>query len=114
MAKIEQAALLRVFTDEKARQDGRPLYEAVVLAAREAGLAGATVLRGAMGYGASRRLISANILDLSSNLPLVVEIVDTEASLRAFLPELHKMSEFGLATIENVEVIRYGKADTPD
>lgn len=114
MGKIEQAALLRIFTDAKARHGGRPLYEAVVLAARDAGLAGAAVLRGAMGYGASKRLVSANILDLSSNLPLVIEIVDTEASLRAFLPTIEHMSEFGLATIENVEVIRYGKADVSE
>ena len=99
------AALLRIYTHETARQDHHPLYETVVLKAREAGLAGATVLRGPMGYGRSKHLHNANIIDLSADLPLVIEIVDTESALRGFLPTLKAMKDVGLITLEKVEVV---------
>ena len=98
-------ALLRIYTHEGAREDGHPLYEAVVLKAREAGLAGATVLRGPMGYGAAAHLRNANIIDLAADLPLVIELVDTDAALRAFLPTLTGMKAIGLVTLEKVEIV---------
>lgn len=101
--------LLRVFIGENDRHQHRPLYEAIVLAAREQGLAGATVFRGPMGYGASSRLHTAKILRLSEDLPLVVEIVDSEEKIGAFLPTLETMmTASGLVTLEKVQVIRYG------
>ena len=104
-----QAALLRIFTEEARRDGGRPLYESVVLKARQAGLAGATVLRGPMGFGASARIHNANILDLSANLPLVIEIVDAEAKLRDFAAGLAGLKDIGLVTLEKVEVLHYGR-----
>jgi PII-like signaling protein len=105
-----QAALLRIYTEEARRDGGRPLYESVVLKARQAGLAGATVLRGPMGFGESARIHTANILDLSANLPLVIEIVDDEAKLRAFAASLGGMRDIGLVTLEKVEALHYGRA----
>jgi uncharacterized protein len=102
------ALLLRIFIGEEDHHDGQPLYEAIVLGARERGLAGATVLRGALGYGRSSRLHTAKILRLSEDLPLVVEIVDAEDRIRAFLPDLEAMMGSSLVTLEKVEVIRYG------
>lgn len=106
----EEATLLRIFIGEDERDDGHPLYESIVLAARKAGLAGATVLRGPMGYGHSSRLHTANILRLSSDLPLVIEIVDSDDKIRAFLPILDPMMGSGLVTLERAQVIRYGKS----
>jgi uncharacterized protein len=105
-----QAALLRIYTEEARREGARPLYESVVLKARAAGLAGATVLRGPMGFGESARIHNANILDLSANLPLVIEIVDAEAKLRDFAASLAGMKDIGLVTLEKVEVLHYGHA----
>jgi PII-like signaling protein len=105
-----QSALLRIYTEEARRDGGRPLYESVVLKARDAGLAGATVLRGLMGYGVSARLHTAKILDLSANLPLVIEIVDAEPKLRDFAAGIVGMSDIGLVTLEKVEVLHYGHA----
>jgi uncharacterized protein len=105
----QDAMLLRVFIGENDRHQHRPLYEAIVLAARERGLAGATVIRGPMGYGASSRLHTAKILRLSEDLPLVVEIVDSEEKISSFLPTLETMmTASGLVTLEKVQVIRYG------
>ena len=105
----QDAMLLRVFIGENDRHGARPLYEAIVLKARERGLAGATVIRGPMGYGASSRLHTAKILRLSEDLPLVIEIVDSEDKIQAFLPALEKMmTASGLVTLEKVQVIRYG------
>ena len=104
------AGLLRIYTEEARRDGGRPLYESVVLKARAAGLAGATVLRGPMGFGQSARIHNANILDLSANLPLVIEIVDAEEKLRAFAASLAGMKDIGLVTLEKVEVLHYGRA----
>jgi uncharacterized protein len=102
------AALLRIFIGENDRHDHRPLYEAIVLKAREMHLAGATVIRGPMGYGHSSRLHTAKILRLSEDLPLVIEIIDSEERIDAFLPVLDKMMTSGLVTIEKVRVIQYG------
>lgn len=104
----EESQLLRIFISELDRHHDRPLYEAIVLKAREVGLAGATVLRGPLGYGHSSRLHTAKILRLSDDLPLVVEIVDTQERIEAFLPVLDEMMETGLVTIEKARVLRYG------
>jgi PII-like signaling protein len=103
------AVLLRVFLGEADRApDGHPLYEAVVLKAREMKLAGATVLRGPMGFGRNSHLHTAKILRLSADLPIVVEIVDVEERVRPFLDAIEPMMGSGLVTLENVQVIRYG------
>jgi len=102
------AVLLRIFLGENDRSDGRPLYEAIVLAAREAGLAGATVLRGPMGFGHSSTLHTTKILRLSQDLPLIIEIVDREEAIQAFLPKLDRMMGSGLVTLEKVQVVQYG------
>jgi PII-like signaling protein len=109
----EQSCLLRVFIGESDRFEHRPLHEAIVLAARAAGLAGATVLRSSMGFGASSRLHTTKILRLSVDLPLIIEIVDTEERLHAFLPTLETMVGSGLVTVEPVRVIRYGGPKPP-
>jgi PII-like signaling protein len=103
------AVLLRVYTEEARRSDGRPLYEEIVLRARAAGLAGATVLRGPMGYGSGGKLHTAKIIDLSANLPLVIEIVDAEDKIRAFATQLNEIADLGLMTLERVEVLRWGR-----
>jgi PII-like signaling protein len=110
MQAPQQAVLLRIFTTEGARDGGRPLYEAIIRKARQAKLAGATVLRGPMGFGQSARLHNASIIDLSADLPLVIEIVDSDDKLRAFLPALEGMADIGLVTFEKVEVVHYGKS----
>ena len=108
MAASEDAVLLRVFISERARHAHHPLYEAIVQAARDSGLCGATVLRGMMGFGRTGHIESAKILDLSDNLPVVVEIVGTEGRIESFLPTLEGMIGEGLATLEKVRVLRYG------
>jgi PII-like signaling protein len=102
------AALLRIFTRERARGGGRALYEAIVLKAREAGLAGATVLRGPLSFGMSKKLHNANILNISDDLPIVIEIVDAEDKLRAFCRSLETFKDIGLVTLERVEILHYG------
>jgi len=104
----KQAVLLRIFIGEDDRSDGAPLYEAIVVKARAQHLAGATVLRGPMGFGASSRLHTAKILRLSEDLPLVIEIVDSEEKIAAFLPTLDGMMTSGLITMEKVQVLQYG------
>ncbi len=101
------AVLLRIFIGESDRFEHRPLYEAIVLKARERGLAGATVLRGPMGFGKSSHLHTAKILRLSMDLPMVIELVDTEEKINGFLPDLEAMVGGGLVTLEKVKVIRY-------
>jgi hypothetical protein len=109
------AVLLRIYIGESDRYGHQPLYEAIVLEARERHLAGATVLRGPMGFGKSSRLHTAKILRLSTDLPLVIEIVDSEANIQSFLPELDRMIGGGLVTLEKVRVIEYRSAVTnPD
>ncbi len=101
------AVLLRIFIGEKDRWEHKPLYEAIVLKAREMHLAGATVLRGPMGFGKSSRLHTAKILRLSIDLPVVIEIVDSNEKVQSFLPVLDKMITGGLVTLENVRVLEY-------
>jgi len=108
-----EAVLLRIFIGESDRWEHKPLYEAIVLKARELHLAGATVLRGPMGYGKSSRLHTAKILRLSMDLPLVIEIVDSEEKINAFLPMLDPMIGGGLLTLEKVKVIEY-RGDAPE
>jgi PII-like signaling protein len=106
-----QAVLLRIFVGESDKLGHRPLYEAIVREAREAGLAGATVLKGVLGYGATARIRTAKILDLSADLSLVVEIVDEEQKVAAFQERLSQMFDEadcgGLVTLENIRVVRY-------
>jgi uncharacterized protein len=103
----QDAMLLRIFIGEDDKFRGRPLYEAIVLQAREMHLAGATVLRGPMGFGRSSRLHTAKILRLSEDLPLVIEIVDSEEKVQGFLPILDGMMQGGLVTLEKAKVLRY-------
>jgi PII-like signaling protein len=102
------AVLLRIFIGENDRFEHAPLYEAIVLKAREMHLGGATVLRGPMGFGHSSRLHTTKILRLSEDLPFVIEIVDSEEKINQFLPVLDKMMGSGLVTIEKVKVLQYG------
>ena len=104
----KEAMLLRVFFGENDRFGHQPLYEAIVLKAREMHLAGATVLRGPMGFGHSSRLHTAKVLRLSFDLPIVIEIVDTEEKINGFLPVLDGMMKSGLVTLEKVQVLQYG------
>ena len=102
-----EAELLRVFVGESDKHHGRPLYEVVVEMARSRGLAGATVLRGVLGFGAHSRIHTAKILRLSEDLPMVIEIVDRPDRIEAFLPELEALIAEGLVTLEKVRVIVY-------
>jgi PII-like signaling protein len=104
----KDAVLLRVFIGENDRYHDKPLYEVIVTTAREMHLAGATVLRGPMGFGKSSRLHSARIDRLSNDLPMVVEIVDSQAKVDEFLPVLDGLMGSGLITVEKVQVLRYG------
>ena len=108
----KQALLLRIFIGEDDKFGGSPLHEAIVLKARELHLAGATVLRGGMGFGASSRLHTTKILRLSEDLPLVIEIVDSEDKINGFLPTLDGMMTSGLITLEKVQVLQYGTKGT--
>jgi PII-like signaling protein len=101
------ALLLRIFIGESDRWRHQPLYEAIVLKARELHLAGATVLRGPMGFGAASRIHTAKILRLSMDLPMVIEIVDTEEKVKTLLPFLNEVMGGGLVTLEKVKVIHY-------
>jgi PII-like signaling protein len=106
-----QGLLLRIYIGESDRWHGRPLYSAIVLAAREAGLAGATVMRGVEGFGAHSRVHTAKVLRLSEDLPLLIEIVDQEDRIRAFLPMCDQMIGEGLITLERVEVLKYSPGE---
>ncbi len=99
--------LLRIFIGESDRYQKKPLYEAIVLLARERHLAGATVFRGAMGFGAASTIHTSKILRLSMDLPIVIEIADSEEKINAFLPELEGMIGGGLVTLEKIQVIHY-------
>jgi hypothetical protein len=106
--KLEgEGTLLRIYIGESDRWQHQPLYEAIVLEARRRGLAGATVLRGPMGFGANSRIHTATILRLSEDLPIVVEIADREEAIREFLPVLDGMVAEGLITTEKVHIVRY-------
>jgi PII-like signaling protein len=103
-----EAILLRIYLTEAAKWEHKPLYEAIVMRVREKGLAGATVLRGPMSYGRSSHMHTAKILDLSVNLPVVIEIFESEAMVNAFLPVLDEMLASGHVTMEKVSVLHYG------
>ncbi len=111
MENDPNAKLLRIFIGESDKLGNQPLYEAIVLEARKSGLSGATVTRGVMGFGANSRIHSAKLFELSTDLPLVIEIVDTEEKISQFTPEVEHMFELsgsgGLITIEKAVVIRY-------
>jgi PII-like signaling protein len=104
-----EALALRIFLGESDRWEGQPLYEAIVLKAREMHLAGTTVFRGPMGYGHTSRLHTAKLLRLSEDLPMVIEIVDSEEKIQEFLPVLDSMMGSGLVTMERVKVLQYGR-----
>jgi PII-like signaling protein len=103
----EDGQLLRIFIGESDRWRGKPLYEAIILKAREEGIAGATMLRGMMGFGANSRIHTAKILRLSEDLPIVVEIVDNAEKIERLLPLIDEMVQEGLVTLEKVRVIQY-------
>jgi PII-like signaling protein len=109
----EEAELLRIFIGESDRYEGKPLFEAIVEEARRQSLGGATVFRGLMGYGAHSRVHTSKVLRLSEDLPIVIEIVDATEKIEAFLPDLDRMMQEGLVTVERAKVLVYrpGKAD---
>jgi PII-like signaling protein len=109
----EEAELLRIFIGESDRHQGKPLYEVIVLEARRRGMAGATVLRGIMGFGADSRMHTAKILRLSEDLPIIIEIVDKPERIADFLPDLDVMIKEGLITLERAKVIAYRYSDNP-
>ena len=102
-----EAYLLRVFVGESDKRDGKPLYEAIVEKARSRGLAGATVIRGFLGFGANSLIHTSKVLRLSEDLPIVVEIVDAQDKVESFLKELDDMIGEGLVTMEKVRIITY-------
>ncbi len=102
-----EAQLLRIFIGESDKHGHRPLYEAIVEEARKRGMAGATVLRGVMGFGKASRIHTIKILRLSEDLPIVIEIVDKPERIAAFLPDLDNMVQDGLVTLESVQVVKY-------
>lgn len=104
---VEDDILVRIYISEKEHLNGKPLYEAIVLKVREMGLAGATVIRGIMGFGANRRMHTAKLLELSENLPIVVEIVDVEENIEKLLPFLDEVIKDGFVTMEKVHVTKY-------
>ena len=112
MTLPEEAELLRIFVGESDKHHGRPLYEVIVEEARRKGLAGATVLRGTLGFGAHSRIHTAKILRLSEDLPMIIEIVDKPERIAEFLPELDQIMDEGLVTLEKVRVIIYRHSET--
>jgi PII-like signaling protein len=112
MQGLKPGQRLRILIGEAAEHDGKPLYEAIVLKARDMQLAGATVMRAAMGYGHSSQLHTAKILRLSDNLPLVVEIIDSEEKIARFLPLLEGMVSGGLITLEGIQLVEHGTTQT--
>jgi len=102
-----ESLLLRIFVGESDRADGKPLYEAIVEEARQRGMAGATAVRGFLGFGANSRIHTSKVLRLSEDLPVVIEIADSQENIEAFMPELDKMIGEGLVTLEKVRVIVY-------
>jgi uncharacterized protein len=103
----QEGQLLRIFIGESDRWEGKPLYEAIILKAREMGLAGATMLRGLMGFGAASRIHTAKILRLSQDMPIVIEIVDSADKIDSLLPIVDEMVQEGMVTVEKVRVIQY-------
>ena len=112
MQQSIEVELVRIFVGENDKFQGRPLYEVIVHEAHRLGLAGATVLRGTLGFGASSRIHSAKFLRLSEDLPMVIEIIDQPERIAAFLPELDKLIGAGLITLETVKIITYRRSQT--
>lgn len=107
MKQSSQAVLLRIFINESDKVNGKPLYQEIVKQAHKQGMAGATVLRGVLGYGAESRIHTSKILRLSEDLPLVVEIVDSEENIELFLPELDDLIGDGMVTLEKIQTVFY-------
>ncbi|MBX2946410.1 MAG: DUF190 domain-containing protein [Cyclobacteriaceae bacterium] len=103
----ENGVILRIYIGESDKLGGKPLYEAIVLKARELNLAGATVVRGIMGFGAASRIHTVKVLRLSEDLPLIIEIIDTEENIRKIMPFLDEVVKEGLITLEELTVIKY-------
>jgi PII-like signaling protein len=103
----QEGKLLRIFIGEADKWNGKPLYEAIVLLAREKGMAGATVIRGVMGYGCKSHMHTSKLLELSADLPLIIELVDSEEKINAFIPVLDTMVKEGLITLEKAQVVMY-------
>ena len=112
MPEYRRACLLRIYLGEDDRHQGQPLYETIVLRARERHLAGATVLRGPLGFGHNSRIHSAKILRLSEDLPIVIEIVDANAKIESFLSEIEGLLPSGLVTLEEVRVMSGASGDS--
>jgi PII-like signaling protein len=106
MEILEEGQMLRIYVGESDRWQGKPLYEAIILKAREMGLAGATALRGIMGFGSASKIHTSKILRLSEDLPVVVEIVDNAQKITLLLPEIEKMVQEGLVTLENIRMLQ--------
>lgn len=110
MPKIQaMAKRLRIYIGESDKYKGRSLYHAIILKAKELDLAGASVFRGIMGYGANSRIHAASIVDLSSDLPILIEVIDSEEYIARLLPFLEEMVQEGMVTVDDIEVIKYGK-----
>jgi uncharacterized protein len=109
MQSPQEAVLLRAFIGEADRAEGHALYRAIVEAARTAGLAGATVLHGPLSFGPGRRINSDFVVEAPGNLPMVIEIVDTEVRIHAFLPRLEQLIDSGLVTLERLRMFRCGR-----
>ncbi len=110
MAKIKaHAKRLRIYIGEADSWEGKSLYKALVLKAKELDLAGATVFQGCMGYGANSRIHTASLIDMSADLPIVIEIIDSAEYIERFIPFLDKMVKEGMVTLDDIEVIKYGK-----
>ena len=110
MAKIKaHAKRLRIYIGEADSWEGKSLYKALVLKAKELDLAGATVFQGCMGYGANSRIHTASLIDLSADLPIMIEIIDSAEYIEKFLPDLDKMVKEGMVTVDDIQVIKYGK-----
>ena len=110
MAKIKaHAKRLRIYIGEADSWEGKSLYKALVLKAKELDLAGATVFQGCMGYGAKSRIHTASLIDLSADLPIMIEIIDSAEYIEKFLPYLDKMVKEGMVTVDDIQVIKYGK-----
>ncbi len=102
-----EGKLLRIFIGEADKWEGKPLYEEIVLLARKEGMAGATVVRGSMGFGCKSRMHTAKLLELSSDLPIIIEMVDSEENISRFIPHLDEMVKEGLVTLEKANVVMY-------
>ena len=110
MAKIKaHAKRLRIYIGEADSWEGKSLYKALVLKAKELDLAGATVFQGCMGYGANSRIHTASLIDLSADLPIMIELIDSAEYIEKFLPYLDKMVKEGMVTVDDIQVIKYGK-----